>query len=101
LDFFARELERKGQKILAKEFDYSNVGQNAKGYLVVGEKSEIEVRGPSVGLQDAVKNFKKAKGKSAFARKGFWWFKERVSVESVFDLVKKVSGEMGASAKLV
>ncbi|MBT7102304.1 hypothetical protein HN935_02215 [archaeon] len=101
LDFFARELVRKGQKILAKEFDYSNVGQKAKGYLVVGEKLEIEVRGPSVGLQDAVKAFKKAKGKNVFARKGFWWFKEKVSVESIFEMVKKVSGEMGASGKLV
>ena len=101
LDFFARELVRKGQSVLTKEFDYSNVGQKAKGYLVVGEKLEIEVRGPSVGLQDAVKAFKKAKGKNVFARKGFWWFKEKVSIESIFELVKKVSGEMGSSGKLV
>ena len=101
LDFFVSELGRKGQGVLAKEFDYSGVGRNAKGYLVVGEKSEIEVRGPSVGLQDAVKNFKKAKGKNVFVKKGFWWFKEKVSIESVFELVKKVEKEMGASARLI
>ena len=86
---------------MKKEFDYSGKGKTSKGYLVVDEKTEIEVRGPSVGLQEAVKNFKKAKGKSVFARKGHWWFREKVSVESVFELVKKVSGEMGASGKLV
>ena len=101
LDFFARELERKGQRVLRKEFDYCGSGRKAVGYLVVEEKKEVEVRGPSVGLADAVKAFRKAKGNRVFERKGFWWFRERVSVESVFELVKKVMKEIGASAKLV
>jgi len=100
LDFFARELVRKQQKVLMKEFDYSG-GKTAKGYLVVGEKPEIEVRGPSVGLESASKAFLKAKGKRAFERKKFWWYKEKVSIESVFEGVKKVEKEMGASGELV
>jgi tRNA nucleotidyltransferase (CCA-adding enzyme) len=101
LDFFARELERKGQEVLRKEFDYSGVGKKAKGYLVVLEKGEIEVRGPSVGLQDSVVAFKKAnRAGSVFSRKKFWWVRKKVSVEKVFDLVKKVEGEMGASGEL-
>ena len=100
LDFFISELERKQQKVLRKEFDYLG-GKKAKGYLVVVEKSEIEVRGPSVGLEDAVKAFRKAKGKRAFVKGKFWWYKEKVSIEDIFKLVKKVEGEMGASGNLI
>ena len=100
LDFFASELVRKQQKVLRKEFDYSGFGKKAKGYLVVEEKNEIDVRGPSVGLEVAAKAFKKAKGK-VFAKKGFWYFKDRVSIEEIFNLVRKVGGEMGVSGKLV
>ena len=100
LNFFVRELERKQQRVLRKEFDYDG-GQSAEGYLVVVEKPDIEVRGPSIGLEDAVKAFKKAKGSRAFVKGKFWWYKEKVSVESVFELVKKVEGEMGASGKLL
>ncbi len=99
-DFFARELNRKQQEVLKNEFDYVG-GQSAKGYLVVVEKSEIEVRGPSIGLEDASIAFKKAKGKKVFERKKFWWYKEKVSVKGVFDLVKKVEKEMGASGELI
>lgn len=100
LDFFVRELERKGQKILRKEFDYDGVGSRAKGYLVVERHKEIDVRGPSIGLQDAVLAFRKAKGERAFIKKGFWWFRETVSIEGVLDGVKKIEGEMGASISL-
>ena len=99
-DFFAKELERKQQKVLVKEFDYDG-GQTAKGYLVVAEKPEIEVRGPSTGLEIAVKAFRKAKGNRAFERKNFWWYKEKVSVEGIFNSVKKVEKEMGSSGNLV
>lgn len=97
-DFFERELIRKQQEILAKEFDYSG-GQDAKGYLVVREKGEVEVRGPPKGLDSAIEKFKEAK-KGAFFKKGFWWCKEKVSIENVFDLVKSVGEEMGASGEL-
>jgi len=100
LDFFVRELKRKQQQVVMKEFDYDG-GQSAEGYIVVVEKPEIEVRGPSTGLEGAVKAFRKAKGARAFERQKFWWYKEKVSVESVFELVKKVEKEMGASGKLV
>ena len=96
LDFFERELVRKQQKVLQKEFDYDGDGQKAKGYLVVEEKGEIELRGPSSGLSDAVKAFKKAKGKRAFKKKGYYWYKEKSGVSEVLRLVKKVEKEMGA-----
>ena len=100
LRFFARELEREGQKVLREEFDYVGFGNVAKGYLVVRESEEIEVRGPSVGLQECVAEFRKAKGDAAFERKGFWWFRKKVSVEGVLEFVKKVEGEMGATINL-
>ena len=110
LDFFVRELERKGQKVLRKEFDYSGIGKKAKGYLVVEEVPEIEVRGPSTGLSEAVEKFKKARwGRgsrfevrgSVFEREGFLWYKKKSGVDEVFELVKKVMGEMGAVGKIV
>ena len=100
LDFFVSELGRRQQKVLVKEFDYSGEGKNAKGYLVVGEKKNIEIRGPSIGLADAVKNFKKAKGKKVFKKKGYWWFDKEVSIKDVFKLVKKVEKEMKVSVRL-
>ena len=99
LDFFVKELERKQQKVLRKEFDYVG-GRTAKGYLVVAEKPEIELRGPPAGLDDAVKAFMKAKGKGVVKRKGYYWYKEKSGVDEVFKSVKKVEGEMGASGKL-
>jgi len=98
LDFFASELERKQQKILKKVFDYSGVGQKAKGYLVVEEKLEIEIKGPHAKMNEAAAAFRKAKGKAAYVKKNYLWFKKKVSVEGVFKLVKKVEKEMGAGA---
>ncbi|MCK4649894.1 hypothetical protein KAT36_01550 [Candidatus Pacearchaeota archaeon] len=99
LDFFARELTRKQQKVLMKEFDYLG-GQRAKGYLVVEEKLEIEVRGPSVGLGDAIKKFRRAKGDRVFKKKGFWWVRDKSGIVEVFKLVKKVEREMGAGMRI-
>lgn len=99
LDFFSRELVRKQQKVLRKEFDYSG-GQTAKGYLIVEEKMEIEIKGPSVGLEEAVKNFKKAKGRKIFKSKNHYWFKEKSGVAEVFKLIKKVEKEMGAEMEI-
>ena len=93
-DFFVEELERKKQKVLKKEFDYSGKGKSSKGYLIIEENKEIEVRGPSVKLKDAVVKFKKAKGKSSFKKKGYWWFKDKTSVEEIFRSVKKFEKEM-------
>jgi tRNA nucleotidyltransferase (CCA-adding enzyme) len=98
--FFVRELGRQGQMVLSSEFDYSGSGQVAKGYLVVLEKGEVEVRGPSVGLEKEAKLFCKAKGDAVFKRKGFWWFRKVVSVEGILKFVKKVEGEMGAGINL-
>lgn len=100
LDFFAKELVRKQQKVLRKEFDYLG-GKKAKGYLVVKEKTEIELRGPPIGLDDAVRAFKKAKGRKIFKRKNYYWYKEKSGIAEVFGLVKKVEGEMGAEMEIV
>ncbi len=98
--FFVRELERKGQIVLRREFDYSGKGQKAKGYLVVEENLVVERRGPSIGLEEQAKRFCDAKGESCFKRKGFWWCKEKVSVEGVLEFVGKVEGEIGAEILL-
>ena len=93
-DFFVDELGRRKQKILKKEFDYLGDGKSSRGYLVVEESREIEVRGPSIKLKEAVVKFRKAKGSKAFKKKGYWWFKDKTSVEKIFKMVKKFEKEM-------
>jgi tRNA nucleotidyltransferase (CCA-adding enzyme) len=99
-DFFVDELERKKQKVLKKEFDYSGKGKTSKGYLVVEENQEIEVRGPLVKLKEAVVKFRKAKGKNSFKKKGYWWFKDKTSVMKIFKSVKKFEKEMDVFAEI-
>jgi len=116
--FFIRELERNGQMVLREEFDYDGVGQRAKGYLVVLEKGEIEVRGPSIGLEKEAAAFLAArksasnrhdptgpevgsrKSKNVFKRKGFWWFRKRVSVEGVVKFIKRFEREIGSNIEI-
>jgi len=99
-DFFIRELERKGQVVVNREFIYSGSGQKAKGYLIVIEKGEIEIRGPSIGLEGACKAFRKAN--KDVVKKGKYLFrKEKVSVEGVFEKCLEVGSEMGGWGKLV
>jgi tRNA nucleotidyltransferase (CCA-adding enzyme) len=100
-EFFVRELRRQGQEVIGEEFDYSGVGHSGKGYLVVREKNEVEVRGPSIGLEEQAKKFCEAKGDAVFKRKGFWWFRKKVSVEDVLKFIKKVEGEIGSEIDVV
>lgn len=98
-DFIINNLKRKQQEILLKEFDYSGKGQKAKGYLIVREKNEIEVRGPPIGLDGAVKDFKKAR-KEVFLRKNYLWVGEKVNAEYIILNLKKFEKEMGVKIKL-
>ncbi len=98
--FFARELGRRGQIVLRREFDYSGFGNVAKGYLVVRENLVVERKGPSIGLEKQAEKFCEAK-EDVFKRKGFWWAREKVSVEEVLEFVKGMEGEMGASITLL
>lgn len=93
--FFVSELIRNGQGVLRREFDYSGRGQKSKGYLVVLEKNEIERKGPSVGLSEQSKKFCEV-NEGCFKKKGFWWTRDKVSVEKVLGFVKGFEGEMGA-----
>jgi tRNA nucleotidyltransferase (CCA-adding enzyme) len=93
-DFLADSLTRKKQVILKKDFDYSGTGKDAKGYLVVVEKKEIEVRGPPAGLDEAIKKFKKIR-KNIYEKKGYFWAKEKASIEKVFEESKKLEKEKG------
>ncbi|MCK4996948.1 hypothetical protein KAS08_01470 [Candidatus Pacearchaeota archaeon] len=100
LDFFSEELARKKQIILKKEFDYFGK-QKAKGYLVVEEKTEVEFRGPELGLEIPIKAFKKAKGDRVFKKKGYYWYKEKTSIKEISKLLKKVETEMGANLTII
>jgi tRNA nucleotidyltransferase (CCA-adding enzyme) len=100
LDFFSRELMRKQQKVLDKEFEYSGKGKKAKGYLVVLEAKEIEIKGPNADLTDAVKSFLKSRGRTAYKKKNYMWAKEKVSVKDIFLEANKIGKEMGARGNL-
>jgi len=93
VNFLFRELERNQQDVIAEEFDYEGQGKTARAYLIVKENPVIEIKGPSIGLQDAAKKFRK--GKKTFKRKGHWWAKKKISVKEILSNSKKISKEMG------
>lgn len=80
--FLIRELERKEQKVEISEFIYSG-GQEAKGYLAIGIKEEIEIVGPKPDMEKAVKEFKKVR-KVTYLSKGFICAKEKVLIGEIF-----------------
>ena len=100
-DFFISELNRKQQKILEKQFEYSGEGHKAKGYLIIKEKKEIKIRGPLAEVDFAVAKFRKAKGKTAFKRGKYWWYKENINILDVFKNAKRIEDEMGAGGNIV
>jgi tRNA nucleotidyltransferase (CCA-adding enzyme) len=97
-DFFVDELERRCQKVLAREFDYRGSGQVASGYLVVKEKLEVECRGPSLKMEAQAKDFRKAHGEKAYEKKGYLWVKRKESVKDIFKKASKVGKEMDVKA---
>tara|TARA_Y100000310_G_scaffold149036_1_gene148345 strand:+ start:264 stop:1502 length:1239 start_codon:yes stop_codon:yes gene_type:complete len=99
-DFFISELLRKQQKVLFKEFYYSGRGKKSKGYLIIKEKNEIDIRGPLLTMKEAVRGFKKAKGKKIFKKGKYFWTREKTGAKKVFNSLKKVEKEMGAGGKL-
>jgi len=99
-DFVVSSLERKQQEILMKKFYYLGEGKNAKGFLVLKEKNEIDVRGPSVKMKEAVSRFKKC-NKKTFVKKGFVWKKEKVDLEEVFNFLKNFENEIGVCFKVL
>jgi len=99
LDFFIRELNRKGQEVLISEFEYSNTGKNAKAYIIVKENSEILVKGPPVKMNEAVKFFRKDKT-NTFEKRGIIYSKEKITVEEILNHVQKTESDMGARIKL-
>lgn len=100
LRFFVEELGRQGQEVLRREFDYSGK-KKARGFLVVKENSVVETRGPSVGLEEQAKKFCEAKRDAVFKKKGFWWWRRTVSVESVLGFVKRFEEDMGAEIRKI
>lgn len=93
-DFLTRELIRKEQKVLVKEFVYPGLGQKSKGYLVIKEKKEVVVSGPSRGLEDASEEFRKSRGKTAFLKGKQWFAKEKVSLKKILEKVKEFEEDM-------
>lgn len=99
LDFLAKELIRKDQRVLKKDFIYNGIGKKSLGYIVVKENPEIEVKGPHKNMRESVLLFKKS-NKRVFEKKNYFWKKERISVEEIFEKTKKIENEMDVSAKL-
>lgn len=98
MGLFIKELSKKKQIILYEDFDYK--GENsAKGYLIVKEKNEIEVRGPSRGLEIPSIEFKKSR-KNVYEKKGYFWTKENVSLEGILKEVQKVQDDIGAKIEI-
>jgi len=99
-DFFVKELERNQQKVLKKVFEYSGEGKRAKGYLIVEEKGEIEVRGPGEDRKDSVEVFKEVHRDKVYKRGKNYFVKEKSGIKVVFDKVGRVESEMGAGGEI-
>jgi tRNA nucleotidyltransferase (CCA-adding enzyme) len=95
-DFVITNLGNNGQKVLSHQFVYLGSGQKSKGYVVVSEVKMREIRGPPISNLVAVKSFKKARGSKVFKRRGFWWAKEKVSIDSLLKKLNSIGKEMGA-----
>ena len=98
-DFLCRQLRKKQQEVLMKEFIYSGEGQEAEGYLVVKEKKQIEVGGVYVGLKNAVKEFKKVR-KKTYVRGKKVYAKEKVDLDKLLKKINLIGAEMGAGIVL-
>lgn len=98
-DFIVSNLERKEQKIVAKEFDYQS-GQNAKGYLIIKECKEIEFRGPPVKMKEASQAFKRFH-RNAVAKKGFLFAKVKIDLEDIFAQIKQFEEEMDVRFEII
>lgn len=101
-EFIVSSLERKGQEVVRRMFFYSGEGQKAKGYLVLRENKEMDVRGPANYLRDAIDKFKKYnKNSKIYEKKGFFWKKEKVDLGEIFNHLKVFEKEMGVIFKIV
>lgn len=80
-EFIKSELKRKKQEISDSQFIYGE-GKNALGYLAIKENKEIEIIGPSVKMQEAIKQFKKVR-KKVYTKKGFVCAKEKVELSKL------------------
>ena len=99
-NFLVRQIERKKQGVLKREFVYSGEGKEAVGYFVILEKGEIEVGGLDVIMKDAVAGFKRVR-KRTYVRNHKVYAKEKVSLKEIFNSARRVGEEMGVSFELV
>ncbi len=97
-DFTISQLERCSQRVKAQEFVYSGEGKYAKGYLIVEEKREVEIKGPPIKLKEASERFRQNKD-NIFKKAGHYWSKEECGLETVFERIKKLEKEMGVDVK--
>ncbi|MEI6058785.1 MAG: hypothetical protein WCP89_03365 [archaeon] len=93
-EFLCSQLERKGQKVLRKEFEYFGQGQSSRAYIVVREVKEIEVGGIELFRKDSVKNFKKVHKKTYMRGKKLFAL-QKVTLDDIFTHVKDFEQDMG------
>jgi len=98
-DFVVKELGRKQQNVLFKEFLYEGKGNTATAYLVVKEKKEINIKGPALCMGQAIGNFKKAK-KKTFSKAGFLYSKEKIDLKKIFVFLKRYEKDMNVSFEI-
>jgi len=93
-----KELERREQKVLFSDFEYFD-GQEAKAYLVIKENKELLKKGPPKENKEAVKRFRQ--GRKIFFRKGYAYAKQKISLEEIFDFLKRFEQEMSVGFEVV
>lgn len=101
-NFVVYNLEKKQQKVLVREFVFlgGEKKKKAKGYLVVLPQEKVIVGGVDKRLGEAVKEFKKSH-KKTFVKGGRVYAYEVISLEDVFDFLKKFEEDMGVEFEVV
>ncbi len=98
-NFLIMQLEEKGQKILKSEFKYDGK-QEARGYIILREVNEIEVKGPPVSNKKAIASFKQVR-KKIYNRNGFAYAKKEISLDEIFNFVRQISQEMNVEFEVL
>ena len=93
--YVIKHLKKRQHEVLASKFVYSS-GQNAKGYLIVKENSELLFVGPEKKLEEAVVKFKKVH-KKTFEKKGKVCAIEKNSLNQSLLETQDIGLEMGVS----
>lgn len=99
-DFICEELKRNFQKVIENHYYYSGQGDKSKGYILLEESREVDIRGPKEGNNENNKKFKKIH-KNYFLKNGYLYYTKIINIKDILKSVIKIEDEMGSKINKV